>query len=424
MLDIKRIRDNYEEVKAAVERRGKGDFGIERVRDLDIRRREILAEVEALKNKQNVTSREVPKLKKAGEDTTALFAEMKQLSARIKELDAEVAEVEEELRGVLLGIPNTPNKEVPVGKDDSDNVEIRKWGEPREFGFEAKAHWDIGEGLDILDFERAGKLSGARFTVYKGAGAKLERALINFMLDLHTEEQGYTEILPPFMVNRDAMTGTGQLPKFEDDMFYLPAKDFFLIPTAEVPVTNLRAKEIIPGEELPVYYTAYTPCFRKEAGSAGRDTRGLIRQHQFNKVEMVKLTTPESSYDELEKLTNDAEEVLKRLGIPYRVVRLSTGDLGFSSAMTYDVEVWMPSYGRYVEISSCSDFEDFQARRANIRFKRDKDTKPEFVHTLNGSGLAVGRTVAAVLENYQQEDGSVVIPEALRPYMGGREVIK
>ena len=424
MLDIKRIRDNYEEVKAAVERRGKGDFGIERVRDLDIRRREILAEVEALKNKQNVTSREVPKLKKAGEDTTALFAEMKQLSARIKELDAEVAEVEEELRGVLLGIPNTPNKDVPVGKDDSDNVEMRKWGEPREFGFEAKAHWDIGEGLDILDFERAGKLSGARFTVYKGAGAKLERALINFMLDLHTEEQGYTEILPPFMVNRDAMTGTGQLPKFEDDMFYLPAKDFFLIPTAEVPVTNLRAKEIIPGEELPVYYTAYTPCFRKEAGSAGRDTRGLIRQHQFNKVEMVKFTTPETSYDELEKLTNDAEEVLKRLGIPYRVVRLSTGDLGFSSAMTYDVEVWMPSYGRYVEISSCSDFEDFQARRANIRFKRDKDTKPEFVHTLNGSGLAVGRTVAAILENYQQEDGSVVIPEALRPYMGGREVIK
>ena len=424
MLDIKRIRDNYEEVKAAVERRGKGDFGIERVRDLDIRRRAILAEVEALKNKQNVTSREVPKLKKAGEDTTALFAEMKQLSARIKELDAEVAEVEEELRGVLLGIPNTPNKDVPVGKDDSDNVEMRKWGEPREFGFQAKAHWDIGEGLDILDFERAGKLSGARFTVYKGAGAKLERALINFMLDLHTEEQGYTEILPPFMVNRDAMTGTGQLPKFEDDMFYLPAKDFFLIPTAEVPVTNLRAKEIIPGEELPVYYTAYTPCFRKEAGSAGRDTRGLIRQHQFNKVEMVKFTTPETSYDELEKLTNDAEEVLKRLGIPYRVVRLSTGDLGFSSAMTYDVEVWMPSYGRYVEISSCSDFEDFQARRANIRFKRDKDTKPEFVHTLNGSGLAVGRTVAAILENYQQEDGSVVIPEALRPYMGGREVIK
>ncbi len=424
MLDIKKIREDFDGVKAGVERRCKGDFGIDKVKELDARRREVLAEVEALKNKQNVTSREVPKLKKAGEDTTALFAEMKQLSVRIKELDGEVSSIEEELRGALLGIPNVPNPQVQIGEDDNDNVELRKWGTPREFGFEAKAHWDIGEDLDILDFERAGKISGARFTVYKGLGAKLERAVINFMLDLHTEEQGYTEILPPFMVNRDAMTGTGQLPKFEDDMFYVPAKDFFLIPTAEVPVTNLRAKEIIPGDELPIYYTAYTPCFRKEAGSAGRDTRGLIRQHQFNKVEMVKFTTPETSYEELEKLTNDAEEVLKRLGIPYRVVRLSTGDLGFSSAMTYDVEVWMPSYGRYVEISSCSDFEDFQARRANIRFKRDKDHKPEFVHTLNGSGLAVGRTVAAILENYQQEDGSVVIPEALRPYMGGREVIK
>ena len=424
MLDIKKIREDFDGVKAGVERRCKGDFGIDKVKELDAKRREVLAEVEALKNKQNVTSREVPKLKKAGEDTTALFAEMKQLSARIKELDGEVSSIEEELRTVLLGIPNVPNPQVQIGEDDSDNVELRKWGTPREFGFEAKAHWDIGEGLDILDFERAGKISGARFTVYKGLGAKLERAVINFMLDLHTEEQGYTEILPPFMVNRDAMTGTGQLPKFEDDMFYVPAKDFFLIPTAEVPVTNLRAKEIIPGDELPIYYTAYTPCFRKEAGSAGRDTRGLIRQHQFNKVEMVKFTTPETSYEELEKLTDDAEEVLRRLGIPYRVVRLSTGDLGFSSAMTYDVEVWMPSYGRYVEISSCSDFEDFQARRANIRFKRDKDHKPEFVHTLNGSGLAVGRTVAAILENYQQEDGSVVIPEALRPYMGGREVIR
>lgn len=424
MLDIKRIRDNFDEVKAGVERRCKGDFGIGKVRDLDIKRREVLAEVEALKNKQNVTSREVPKLKKAGEDTTALFAEMKQLSARIKELDGEVTSIEEELRDTLLGIPNVPYKDVQIGEDDSDNVELRKWGTPREFDFEAKAHWDIGEDLDILDFERAGKIAGARFTVYKGAGARLERAVINFMLDLHTEEQGYTEILPPFMANRETMTGTGQLPKFEDDMFHVPAKDFFLIPTAEVPVTNLRAKEIIPFEELPVYYTAYTPCFRKEAGSAGRDTRGLIRQHQFNKVEMVKFTTPETSYDELEKLTNDAESVLQRLGIPYRVVRLSTGDLGFSSAMTYDVEVWMPSYGRYVEISSCSNFEDFQARRANIRFKRDAGTKPEFVHTLNGSGLAVGRTVAAILENYQQEDGSVVIPEALRPYMGGKEVIK
>jgi len=423
MLDIKRIREDYENVKAAVERRGKGSFGIERVIDLDAKRREMLAEVEAMKSKQNATSKEVPKLKKEGKDTTALFAEMKELSAKIKEIDAQVSEVEEELRDVLLGVPNTPYKDVPDGLDDSDNVELRKVGTPREFDFEAKAHWDIGEDLDILDFERAGKISGARFTVYKGLGARLERACINFMLDLHTEEQGYTEILPPFMVNRTAMTGTGQLPKFEDDMFYLPAKDFFLIPTAEVPVTNLRGQEIMPGDELPVYYTAYTPCFRKEAGSAGRDTRGLIRQHQFNKVEMVKFVAPETSYDELEKLTLDAEEILKRLGIPYRVVRLSAGDLGFSAAMTYDIEVWMPSYGRYVEISSCSNFEDYQARRGNIRFKRDKEHKPEFVHTLNGSGLAVGRTVAAILENYQNEDGSVTVPEVLRPYVG-KDIIK
>ena len=424
MLDIKRLREDFDGVKAAVERRGKGDFGLDRVKELDAERRSVLAEVEALKNKQNTASREVPKLKKEGKDTSALFAEMKELSNKIKEMDGKVAEVEEQLRDTLLGVPNTPNAEVPEGNDDADNVEIRKVGEPKSFGFEAKAHWDIGEALDILDFERAGKIAGARFTVYKGLGAKLERALINFMLDLHTEEQGYTEILPPFMVNRDAMTGTGQLPKFEDDMFYLPAKDFFLIPTAEVPVTNLRSQEIISGEELPISYTAYTPCFRKEAGAAGRDNRGLIRQHQFNKVEMVKFVAPETSYDELEKLTSDAEEVLKRLGIPYRVVVLSTGDLGFSSAKTYDIEVWMPSYGRYVEISSCSNFEDFQARRAGIRFRREAGNKPEFVHTLNGSGLAVGRTVAAILENFQQEDGSVVIPEALRPYMGGRDLIK
>lgn len=421
MLDIKRIREDFDGVKAAVERRGKGDFGLDRVKELDEERRSILAEVEALKNKQNTTSREVPKLKKEGKDTTALFAEMKELSNKIKEMDGKVAEVEEELRDTLLGVPNTPNAEVPEGSDDTDNVEIRKVGEPRSFGFEPQAHWDIGEALDILDFERAGKIAGARFTVYKGLGARLERALINFMLDLHTEEQEYTEILPPFMVNREAMTGTGQLPKFEDDMFHLPAKDFFLIPTAEVPVTNLRSQEIMAGEELPVCYTAYTPCFRKEAGAAGRDNRGLIRQHQFNKVEMVKFVAPETSYDELEKLTADAEEVLKRLGIPYRVVVLSTGDLGFSSAKTYDIEVWMPSYGRYVEISSCSNFEDFQARRAGIRFRREAGSKPEFVHTLNGSGLAVGRTVAAILENFQQEDGSVVIPDALRSYMGGRE---
>ena len=421
MLDIKRIREDFDGVKAAVERRGKGDFGLDRVKELDEERRSILAEVEALKNKQNTKSRDVPKLKKEGKDTTALFAEMKELSNKIKDMDGKVAEVEEELRDTLLGVPNTPNAEVPEGSDDTDNVEIRKVGEPRSFGFEPKAHWDIGEALDILDFERAGKIAGARFTVYKGLGARLERALINFMLDLHTEEQEYTEILPPFMVNREAMTGTGQLPKFEDDMFHLPAKDFFLIPTAEVPVTNLRSQEIMAGEELPLCYTAYTPCFRKEAGAAGRDNRGLIRQHQFNKVEMVKFVAPETSYDELEKLTADAEEVLKRLGIPYRVVVLSTGDLGFSSAKTYDIEVWMPSYGRYVEISSCSNFEDFQARRAGIRFRREAGSKPEFVHTLNGSGLAVGRTVAAILENFQQEDGSVVIPDALRSYMGGRE---
>lgn len=424
MLDIKKLREDFDGMKAGVERRRKGDFGLERVRELDVKRRAVLAETEALKNKQNTTSREVPKLKKEGKDTTELFKEMKELSNKIKELDAEVTSIEEELREVLLGVPNVPFKDVQEGDDDSDNVELRNVGEPRQFDFEAKAHWDVGEGLDILDFERAGKLSGARFTVYKGMGARLERAVINFMLDLHTEEQGYTEILPPFMVGREAMTGTGQLPKFEDDMYHVPAGDLFLIPTAEVPVTNLRAQEIIGGEELPIYYTAYTPCFRKEAGSAGRDTRGLIRQHQFNKVEMVKFTTPETSYDELESLTNDAEEVLKRLDLPYRVVRLSTGDLGFSSAMTYDVEVWMPSYGRYVEISSCSNFEDFQARRAGIRFRRDKDSKPEFVHTLNGSGLAVGRTVAAILENCQNEDGSVNIPEALKPYMGGKTKIE
>ena len=311
-----------------------------------------------------------------------------------------------------------PDSIVPVGTDDSDNVEIRRWGEPKNFAFQPKAHWDIGSDLDILDFERAAKISGTRFTVYKGLGARLERSIINFMLDLHTEEHGFTEILPPFMVNRAAMTGTGQLPKFEDDMFHLPAKDFFLIPTAEVPVTNLLAGELLMESNLPIYYTAYTPCFRKEAGSAGKDTRGLIRQHQFNKVELVKFAAPENSYEELESLTAAAEEVLKRLELPYRVVSLCTGDLGFSSAKTYDLEVWMPSYDRYVEISSCSNFEDFQARRANIRFRPGDKEKPQFVHTLNGSGVAAGRATAAVLENYQQEDGSVVVPEALRSYVG------
>ena len=351
------------------------------------------------------------------------MAEMKELSAEIKQDNAKLAEVEDNLRNALLGVPNTPYEDVQYGEDDTANVELRKWNEPTKFDFEPKAHWDIGTDLDILDFDRAAKISGARFTVYKGLGARLERAIMNFMLDLHTIEQDYTEILPPFMVNRDSMIGTGQLPKFEEDMFYVPQKDFFLIPTAEVPVTNLRREEIIDESELPIHYTAYTPCFRAEAGSAGRDTRGIIRQHQFNKVELVKFVKPEDSWDELESLTNDAEEVLKRLGLPYHVVRLSSGDLGFSSAMTYDIEVWMPSYGRYVEISSCSNFLDYQARRANIRFRR-AGGKPEFVHTLNGSGLAIGRTTAAVLENYQQEDGSVVVPEALRKYMGGVEVIK
>ncbi len=418
MLDIKRVREDFDNVKKAVESRGQGDFGIDNVLVYDQKRRDLLAKVEQMKNQRSISSRQIPVMKKEGKDTTELMAEMKKLADEIKVLDAQVSETEAQLRDALLNIPNTPYKDVQIGADDSANVELRKWGEPRKFDFEQKAHWDVGTDLDILDFERAAKISGTRFTVYKGLGARLERSVINFMLDLHTGEHGFTEILPPFMVNRDAMTGTGQLPKFEDDMFYVPAKDFFLIPTAEVPVTNLRMNEIIDEKDLPIYYTAYTPCFRKEAGSAGRDTRGLIRQHQFNKVELVKFVKPETSYDELESLTRAAETVLQRLEIPYRVVRLSTGDLGFSSAMTYDIEVWMPSYGRYVEISSCSNFESYQARRGNIRFRPEGKGKPEFVHTLNGSGLAVGRTVAAILENYQQEDGSVIVPEALREYMG------
>ena len=423
MLDIKRIREDFEGVKERVEYRGKGDFGIGDVKKYDEERRALLADVEAMKHRQKTVSKEIPKLKKAGEDTSAVMAEMKELSMKIKEMDGKLSEVEEKLKNALLNVPNTPAEGVPFGKDDADNVEMRKWGEPTKFDFEPKAHWDIGEDFGILDFERATKIAGTRFTVYKGLGARLERAIACFMLDLHTIEQDYTEILPPFMVNRTAMTGTGQLPKFEEDMFYLPQKDFFLIPTAEVPVTNLFNGEILKEEDLPIHYTAYTPCFRAEAGSAGRDTRGLIRQHQFNKVELVKFCKPEDSWDELEALTLDAEEVLKQLGLPYHVVKLSSGDLGFSSATTYDIEVWMPSYGRYVEISSCSNFLDFQARRANIRFRRGGG-KPEFIHTLNGSGLAVGRTTAAILENFQQEDGSVVVPEVLRKYMGGVEVIR
>lgn len=424
MLDIRRIREDYEGVKKAVESRMQGSYGLERIPELDEKRRSVLIKVEAMKFQQGQDSKNIPLFKKEGKDVSALMAEMKELSSQIKVLDQEVTALEEELKNALLNIPNTPSPQVPIGKDDSENVEMRKWGEAREFDFDLKAHWDVGTNLDILDFERAAKISGTRFTVYKGLGARLERSVINFMLNLHTEQHGYTEILPPFMVNRDAMTGTGQLPKFEDDMFWIPAKDFFLIPTAEVPVTNLLMNEILEESDLPVYYTAYTPCFRKEAGSAGRDTRGLIRQHQFNKVELVKFAHPEKSYEELESLTAAAEEVLKRLEIPYRVVRLSTGDMGFSSAMTYDIEVWMPSYGRYVEISSCSNFESYQARRANIRFRPAGGGKPEFVHTLNGSGLAVGRTVAAILENYQQADGSVIIPKELRGYMGTDRITK
>ncbi len=424
MLDIRRIREDYEGVKKAVESRMQGSYGIERIPELDEKRRSVLAKVEDMKFRQGQDSKNIPLMKKEGKDVSALMAEMKELSSQIKVLDQEVAALEEELRNTLLNIPNTPNPQVPLGKDDSENVEMRKWGEPGTFDFELKAHWDVGTNLDILDFERAAKISGTRFTVYKGLGARLERSVINFMLNLHTEEHGFKEILPPFMVNRDAMTGTGQLPKFEEDMFWIPAKDFFLVPTAEVPVTNLLMNEILEESDLPVYYTAYTPCFRKEAGSAGRDTRGLIRQHQFNKVELVKFSHPDTSYAELESLTAAAEEVLKRLEIPYRVVRLSTGDMGFSSAMTYDIEVWMPSYGRYVEISSCSNFESYQARRANIRFRPAGGGKPEFVHTLNGSGLAVGRTVAAILENYQQADGSVIIPKELRGYMGTDRITK
>ncbi|MDR1272545.1 MAG: serine--tRNA ligase, partial [Clostridiales Family XIII bacterium] len=418
MLDIKRIREDYEAVKAAVERRGQGDYGLSEALGLDQKRRVLIGETEQMKARQNAVSKQIPELKKKGEDVAAVMAEMKELSESIKERDAGLSELEGKLEALLLEIPNTPSEKVPVGTDDSDNVEIRKYGEPTEFDYEPQAHWDIGTSLDILDFDRAAKIAGSRFTVYKGLGSRLERSVINFMLDLHTEQHGFTEILPPFMVNRAAMTGTGQLPKFEDDMFHVPAKDFFLIPTAEVPVTNLFMDEILEEEQLPIYYTAYTPCFRKEAGSAGRDTRGLIRVHQFDKVELVKFTSPEQSYAELETLTDAAEDVLRILGLPYRVVVLSTGDLGFSSAITYDIEVWMPSYGRYVEISSCSNFVDYQARRAKIRFRRKDGGRPEFVHTLNGSGLAVGRTVAAILENYQQADGTVRVPEALVKYMG------
>ncbi|KMT22408.1 serine--tRNA ligase [Clostridium cylindrosporum] len=426
MLDIKRIRTNPEEVKEGMLKRNKEAEAksIDTILEIDEKRRAILVEVEELKSKRNTASGEIAKMKRAGESTDHIMAEMKELSDKIKALDESVNALEEEQQSLILRLPNVPNPTVPKGTDDTENIEMRKFGTPREFAFEAKAHWDIGTGLDILDFERAGKVTGARFTFYKGKGAKLERALINFMLDMHTEKHEYVEILPPFMANSRSLTGTGQLPKFEEDMFKLNGTDYYLIPTAEVPVTNIYRDEILSGESLPIKHTAYSPCFRAEAGSAGRDTRGLIRQHQFNKVELVKFAHPDTSYNELEKLTNDAEEILKTLGLPYRVVKLCTGDLGFSSAMTYDIEVWMPSYGRYVEISSCSNFEDFQGRRANVRFKENAKDKPKFVHTLNGSGVAVGRALSAILENYQREDGTVEVPQALRPYMGGLEVIE
>ncbi len=416
MLDIKRIRKNPEELVAAMKaRRGKG-ADVTEVLALDEKRRELIQKVELLKAKRNEDSAKVPQLKKQGEDVTALLAEMKTLADEIKGLDGELTEIDGKFDELLMKIPNIPHPSVPDGADDRDNAEMRRWGKPTEFAFEPKAHWDLGEDLGILDFASAGKITGARFTVYRGLGARLERAIISYFLDVHTEN-GYTEILPPYMVNRASMTGTGQLPKFEEDAFKVAGTDYFLIPTAEVPVTNLHRGDILSGADLPIKYCAYSACFRSEAGSAGRDTRGLIRQHQFNKVELVKFVAPETSYDELEKLTNDAEKVLQGLGLPYRVVCLSTGDLGFSSAKTYDIEVWMPSYGRYVEISSCSNFEDFQARRAQIRFRRDAKSKPELVHTLNGSGVAIGRTVAAILENYQQADGSIKIPDVLVPYM-------
>ncbi len=424
MLDLKYLRANFAEVKEKLQHRGEDLTDLGRFEELDVKRRELIVESEQLKSRRNEVSQQVAQLKREKKDADHLIKEMREEGDRIKALDEELRGVEETLEQLLLSIPNIPHESVPVGETEDDNIEIRKWGAVPEFPYEPKPHWEIAENLGILDFERAGKVTGSRFVFYKGLGARLERALISFMLDLHVDQHGYKEILPPYLVNRASMTGTGQLPKFEEDAFLVGSEDYFLIPTAEVPVTNMHRDEILSGEELPIRYAAYSACFRSEAGSAGRDTRGLIRQHQFNKVELVKFVKPEDSYDELEKLTNDAEKVLQLLGLPYHVIAICTGDLGFTAAKKYDIEVWIPSAGVYREISSCSNFEAFQARRANIRFRREPKAKPEFVNTLNGSGLAIGRTVAAILENYQQEDGSVVIPEALRPYMGNRDVIK
>ncbi|MEK5338246.1 serine--tRNA ligase [Weizmannia sp. FSL W8-1119] len=417
MLDIKFLRAHFDEVKERMQHRGEDLTDFEKFSGLDQRRRELIMESEALKNRRNEVTQQVAALKREKKDATKLIEEMRGVGEKIKALDAELKQVEAELEMLMLSIPNIPHESVPVGDSEEDNVEIRKWGEVPAFGFEPKPHWDIATDLGILDFERAAKVTGSRFVFYKGLGARLERALYNFMLDLHVEEHGYEEVLPPYMVNRASMTGTGQLPKFEEDAFLVNEKDYFLIPTAEVPVTNYHRDEILNGGDLPINYVAFSACFRSEAGSAGRDTRGLIRQHQFNKVELVKFVKPEDSYEELEKLTGHAERVLQLLGLPYHVMSMCTADLGFTAAKKYDIEVWMPSQHVYREISSCSNFEAFQARRANIRFRREPNAKPEHVHTLNGSGLAIGRTVAAILENYQQADGSVVVPEVLRPYM-------
>jgi seryl-tRNA synthetase len=422
MLEIKRIRQNLAAVEAALGTRGPS-VNLELFKAADEQHRKTLLEIEALRHRRNIVSDEIARLKKAGEPVETLMAAMRTAATHVKELEKTLADSQEALSRVLMGIPNLPHASVPVGRDSSDNPVVKTRGEPACFDFEPKAHWDIGAALKVLDLERATKITGARFPLYFGAGARLERALINFMLDVHTAENGYQEILPPFIVNRQSMTSTGQLPKFEQDLFKLEQWDYFLIPTAEVPLTNIHQNEILDEDALPLFYTAYTPCFRSEAGSYGKDTRGLIRQHQFNKVELVKFCTPETSYPELESLLAHAESILAKLGIPYRVVLLCTGDMGFSAAKTYDIEVWMPAQSTYREISSCSNFEDFQARRGNIRFRRKGKKGTELVHTLNGSGLAVGRTFAAILENFQRADGSVVVPEALRPYMGGLETL-
>ncbi|EAG2950600.1 serine--tRNA ligase [Listeria monocytogenes] len=424
MLDVKLLRNNFDEVKQKLQNRGEDLGEFEKFGELDKRRRTLIVETEALKSQRNEVSQEIAKLKREKQDADAKIEEMRVVGDRIKTLDIELREIDEKLDMILMSIPNIPHESTPVGESEYDNVEIRKWGEVRAFDFEPKAHWDLGTDLDILDFENAAKVTGSRFVFYKKLGARLERALINFMMDLHSNEHGYEEMLPPYMVNRASMTGTGQLPKFEEDAFLIEAEDYFLIPTAEVPVTNYHREDILKAEDLPRKYTAFSACFRSEAGSAGRDTRGLIRQHQFNKVELVQFVKPEDSYVALEKLTGNAEEVLRRLELPYRVLSMCTADLGFTAAKKYDLEVWIPSYNSYREISSCSNFESFQARRANIRFRREPGSKPEYVHTLNGSGLALGRTVAAILENYQDADGSVRIPKVLQGYMGGIEKIE